>query len=33
MAKEAGIGYDVFMRTTEERHKVAVEHVWVSYGW
>lgn len=32
LAKEAGIGYDVFMRTTEERHKVAVEHVWVSAG-
>lgn len=31
LAKDANIDYAVFMRTTEPRHRVAVEHVWVSY--
>ncbi|KAL8293018.1 hypothetical protein RQP46_000712 [Phenoliferia psychrophenolica] len=28
LAKDANVDYGVFIRTTEERHKVAVEHVW-----
>lgn len=30
LAKAANVDYSIFMRTTEDHHQVAVEHVWVS---